>query len=114
MVGPSDDEQFQIPVGNARSRTFPPIAHDTRGTREHRRLTGAQEHAGNDELPETPDRTREPLGQRPHQKPDAKQPARADPVGQGAPRKLAERVRPEEGGKQKAHIGNRETEVVAD
>jgi hypothetical protein len=113
MVGPSEEAQFQIPVGNPRSRTF----HQSRTTRragKHRCLAGTKEDAGDNELPEAPDQTSRRLGERPDEQAEAQQAAWTKAVGQRPARKLAESVSPEECGEQKPHVGDRQAELFTD
>src|SRR5580704_4787084 len=112
IVGPSEEAQFQIPVGNPRSRTF----HQSRTIRagKHRRFSSTKEDAGDDELPEAPDQTSPRLGKRPDQQAEAQQAARTNAVGQRPARKLAESISPEKCGKQKPHVGDRHAEFFTD
>jgi hypothetical protein len=81
MVGPSEEAQFQTPVGNPRSRTF----HQSRTTRAAPENIGAspapRKNAGDNELPEAPDQTSRRLGQRPDEQAEAQQAARTNPIG---------------------------------
>ena len=112
MVGPSEEAQFQIPVGNPRSRTFHPVAHDTRCAGKHRCLAGTKEDAGDNELPEAPDQTSRRLGKRPDEQAEAQKPARTKAIGQCPARKLAESVSPEERRKQKPHVRDRQAKLL--
>src|ERR1700758_1825311 len=108
MVGPSEEAQFQIPVGNPRSRTF----HQSRTAR------AAPENIGASPAPRKTRATTncQKLPTKPATACASDQTNRPRPnaVGQCSARKLAESISPEECGKQKPHVRDRQAEFLTD
>src|SRR5580693_9423475 len=103
MVGPSEEAQFQIPVGNPRSRTF----HQSRTTRAAPENIGAspapRKTRATTNCQKLPTRPAAAWASDQTNRPRPNRAAGTEAVGQRPARKLAESVSPEECGEQKPH-----------
>ena len=79
-----------------------------------RRLADAQQDPGAEELAEPLHKSAEKLGERPESKAAGEQQAGPELVDHRACRQLRERIGPEKGGKQVAHVRDRQAEILAD
>ena len=112
MKLPSDEADCKRPVANPALANAEPVPHHSRSARKQRRFADTQCEARRDEDTEAIDQAAGRLRDRPAEESQPEESARAEPVDQTAYRQLSKCVGPQESGKQQAHLGDRDSEVV--